>query len=218
MNYLLLLFSLIDFTLLGWAISQRQLYHPRLLFLCCMLFGMFYDNLIQGIGNWLIDASWYEAANVPRFILHAGVLPFLTLFALSIMRAAGSSAGNNVVFSAFCVVFTTVALIFGLYHEAYLLELTPNVALGVQKLGSASNLPPIATILTNILILPMAAMVWRASGWRWFFLGSLFIFLLNGATGAQPWGFLTGNLAEVIFILALLSTHRHFHVVSEKQY
>jgi len=47
-------------------------------------------------------------------------------------------------------------------------------------------MPSIAAILTNILILPMGAAVWRVSGWRWFFLGALFIFLLNGATGAKP--------------------------------
>jgi len=52
--------------------------------------------------------------------------------------------------------------------------------------------------------------VWKVNGWRWFFLGGLFIFLLNGATGAQPWGFIVGNFAEVVFILCLLATHRHF--------
>jgi hypothetical protein len=46
------------------------------------------------------------------------------------------------------------------------------------------------------------------AGWRWFFLGVLFIFLLNGATGSRPWGFISGNGAEVIFICCLLLTER----------
>ena len=92
----------------------------------------------------------------------------------------------------------------------YLLELGPKNALGVMKLSSLSGLPPMATVVTNVLMLPMAAWVWKASGWKWFLLGAGFIFLLNGSTGAQPWGFIAGNLCELVFILSLLFTHRRF--------
>ena len=44
----------------------------------------------------------------------------------------------------------------------------------------------------------------------------LFIFLLNGATGASPWGFIAGNFGEVVFILALLATERRFSVPAQK--
>ena len=214
MNLLLLFFALVDLALLAWTFGSGELKALRLWLLRFMLFGMFYDNLVQGIGNWFIDASWYEAANVPRFVLHSAVLPFLTLFALSIMRAAGVKLAIKPFFTGFCVLFTAVALGWGLYHEVYMLELGPKSAMGVMKMGSLSGLPPIATILTNILVLPMAAAVWKVSGWKWFFLGALFIFLLNGATGAQPWGFLVGNFAEVVFVLCLLATHRRFVAVA----
>ena len=102
------------------------------------------------------------------------------------------------------------ALVWGFYHEVILLQLALRPALGVMKLGSVSSLPPIATIATNILILPMAAAVWKVSGWKWFLLGTAFIFVLNGATGAQPWGFLVGNFAELVFMLCLLATQRRF--------
>lgn len=214
MNLLLLFFALVDLALLAWTFGNGDLKALRLWLLRFMLFGMFYDNLVQGIGNWFIDASWYEAANVPRFVLHSAVLPFLTLFALSIMRAAGVKLATNPVVTGFCVLFTAGALGWGLYHEVYMLELGLKSAMGVMKMGSLSGLPPIATILTNILVLPMAAAVWKVSGWKWFFLGALFIFLLNGATGAQPWGFLVGNFAEVVFVLCLLATHRRFTAVA----
>ncbi len=209
LNYLLLFFALIHLCLLAWTFRDSD-HSPRLWLLRFMLLGMGYDNLVQGLGNWFIDAAWYPPANVPRFVLHAAVLPWLTLFSLSVMRAAGVGLGKNPLFAGFCWLFTLGALGWGLYHEVYLLELGPKHAMGVKKLGSLSPLPPIATILTNILVLPMAAAVWKASGWKWFFLGALFIFLLNGATGAKPWGFLVGNFAEVVFILCLLATHRRF--------
>ena len=199
-----------DLGLLAWTFRDGDLKAWRLWFLRFMLFGMFYDNLVQGIGNWFIEADWYQAANVPRFVLHSLVLPFLTLFALSVMRSADVKMASNSFFVGFCWVFTLVALGYGFNHEVVQLELGPKPAMGILKMGSISGVPPIATILTNILILPMAAAVWKVSGWKWFFLGALFIFLLNGATGAQPWGFLVGNFAEVVFVIALLATHRKF--------
>jgi hypothetical protein len=210
LNFLLLLFALLHMVLLAWTFRNSSDSSPRLWLLRCMLFGMFYDNLVQGIGNWAVDACWYEAANFPRYLLHAGVLPFLTLFGLSVMQAAGVKVACSRPLQVFCILFTAGALAWGLYHEVYLLQLGPRQDLGVHRLGSLSGMPPIATILTNILILPMAAAVWRASGWQWFFLGALFIFLLNGATVVQPWGFLVGNFGELVFIFCLLATERRF--------
>ena len=194
MNWLLLIFAAVDIALLAWTFRDRDFAAPRLWLLRFLLLGMFYDNLVQGSGNWFIEEGWYAPANIPRFVLHASVLPFLTLFGLSV----------------FCWLFTACALGWGLYHEVALLELGPRSALGVTKLGSLSSMPPVATILTNILVLPMAAAVWRVAGWPWFFLGGMFIFVVNGATAAQPWGFLVGNFAEVVFVLSLLQTHWRF--------
>lgn len=210
MNILLLFFALLDMSLLVWTFAMRDTKSLGLWLLRFMLLGMFYDNLIQGIGNWYIDAQWYEAANIPRFVLHVCVLPFLTLFSLSVMRAAGVGLAHKPALIAFCWVFTVVALAWGFYHEVILLELAPRPAVGVMKMGSVSSLPPIATIATNIVILPMAAAVWRASNWPWFCLGAVFIFVLNGATGAQSWGFLVGNFAELVFMICLLATQRRF--------
>jgi hypothetical protein len=209
-NFVLLAFAAFHIGLLSWTFRWGDNTSGRLWLLRIMLFGMFWDNLIQGLGNWFIDASWYQGANVLRFILHAGVLPFLLLFTLSIMQSAGIAFAHSLAARLMFPLLTACGLAYGLYHEVYLLELGPKPALGVLKLGSLSGLPPIATIATNILMLPLAAWVWRASGWQWFFLGALFIFILNGATGSQSWGFIAGNFGEVVFILCLLFTERHF--------
>ena len=212
MNLLLLGFALLQTALLAWTFTRAPGNPARVWLLRFMLLGMSYDNLVQGLGTWFIDAPWYEGANVPRFVLHVTVLPFLTIFGLSVMRDAGVALARNALVIGFCWLFTAAALAWGLYHEVYLLQLGPKHAMGVMKLGSISALPPVATILTNILVLPMAAMVWKSSGWKWFFLGGLFIFLVNGATGAQSWGFLVGNFAELVFIVSLLATDRRFAV------
>jgi hypothetical protein len=210
LNLLLLSYALVHLFLLLWTFSWQGPTSWRLNFLRAMLFGMFYDNLITALGNTFIAAPWYEAANLPRFFIHSAVLPLLVLFALSVMQQARVKVADNTLLRLGCGVFVVGAIAFGLYHEVYLLELTLKPAVGIEKMGSASGQPPWATIATNILVLPMAAAIWRVSGWPWFFLSALFIFLVNGATGGQTWGFLAGNVAEIVFILGLLATQRHF--------
>ena len=47
MNFILLFFALVDLVLLVWTFSDGDLKAFRLWFLRFMLFGMFYDNLVQ---------------------------------------------------------------------------------------------------------------------------------------------------------------------------
>lgn len=209
LSALILGLSLIDLILLIWTFTWSGKASARLWFIRAMLFGMCYDNLMIGLGNAFIGADWYQAANVLRFFFHSSILPFLTLFALSAMQVTSAPLASNKLLISFCWLFTIIAIAYGLYHEVYLLELGPESVLGVNKLTDTSGTPPMATIFTNILIIPMSALVWKASGWRWFFLGSIFIFLVNGATGAMEWGFVAGNFVEVIFITSLIVTERY---------
>jgi hypothetical protein len=202
-------YALVHLVLLLFTFNNRD-NSVGIWFLRILLFGMCYDNLFQALGPYAIGSDWYLQLNYPRYILHAGVLPFLTLFGLFIMRRAKVRVADKQGFQVFCVLFTVAALIYGLWHEVWLLDLVVTADLGHTKLSSDSELPPIATILTNLLVLLMAASVWRVAHWRWFFLGALFIFLVNGATASMAWGFLAGNMAEIVFIIALLKTYWHF--------
>jgi hypothetical protein len=201
-------FLLIHLTFLAWSFTFTDRPSLRLWFLRVMLFGMAYDNLILALGNIGVGMDWYIAANYPRYILHAAVLPFLTLFSLSAMQICEVPLARKQGFIQFCWAFTAVAWMYGVWHEVLLQELVPVEVMDHLRLVSASKMPPLATIATNILILPMAFMLWRRTGWYLFFAGTLFIFLLNGSTGSQPWGFIAGNGAEVIFICCLLITER----------
>jgi hypothetical protein len=201
-------FLLIHLTFLAWTFTFTDRPSWRLWFLRVMLFGMAYDNLILALGNIGVGMDWYIAANYPRYILHAAVLPFLTLFSLSALQVCDVPLGRRRGFVKFCWVFTAIAWVYGVWHEVLLLELVPLEIMDHLRLVGVSKMPPLATIATNLLILPMAFLLWRQTGWYLFFAGALFIFLLNGSTGAQPWGFIAGNGAEVIFICCLLITER----------
>lgn len=182
----------------------------RIWFLRLMLFGMIYDNLAQGLGFLFVEQDWFVALNYPRYYLHVWVLPFLTLFTLAIMKDAGVGIASNRVFSVFCIAFTLIALAFGSWQELPGLELAVQDEAGLVKLKKVGASIPYATVLTNFLVIIMAAAVWKVSGWKWLFLGALFIFILNSATGGLSWGFAVGNFAEVVFIFSLLQTEKHF--------
>jgi len=197
--------------LLAWSLRREGAWgrgSPRLWFLRLLLVGMAYDNAILLLGDVGVGADWYRWLNVPRYVLHAGLLPFLTIFALSTLQVGGVRAARQRGVIALCWILTGVALVYGLWHEVFLLRLEPSEVAGHTRLVSARRSPPYATIATNLLILPMALALWRRAGVPHFFLGSLLIFLLNGGAAGQPWGFVAGNGVEVVFIACLLTTER----------
>ena len=214
---MLLCFAGIHVGLLVWSFSWQSAYPWRQWFLRIMLLGTIYDNLVVAMAPGWLGSAGYEGVNIPRFFIHSTVLPFLVLFALSVMGSAGVKLAINRLFRAFCYLFVLAALGFGLWREVWLLELAPKTSLGFTRLSGVATLPPLATIFSNLLVLPMAALVWRQAGWHWFFAGGLFIFAVNGAGASQPWGFIAGNAAECLFILCLLATERRFSVMRESQ-
>jgi hypothetical protein len=181
-----------------WADNSRW----RIWFLRLLLLGMAYDNLLQALGAFFAGEDWFVWVNYPRYYLHVWVLPFLCWYALSIMNDARIGFSRNAWFVSFCMLFTIAALIFGAVNELLGLELELNETFGVLRLTKVGSGVPYATVLTNIVVLLMAAMIWNVCRWNLMFWGTLFILVVNGASAGQKWGFLASNFAEIIFILA----------------
>jgi hypothetical protein len=108
-------------------------------------------------------------------------------------------------------VLIAVSVCYGVWQDVINQQLVLVEKLGVAKYTSALNSPPYPTLLANFLVIIMSIAIWRSSGWPWLFLGGLFIFVVNGSSAGQEWSFLSGNMAEIVFITALLATERHFN-------
>lgn len=205
--------AIIDIALLLYVLTSL----PRLsakgqwrrLFLCALLCGMAYDNLIVASGQWFIEQPWFYNASMARFYSHVLILPFLSLFTFSIIRDYGLALGQSRLFLPLCTAVTLGALAFGISQELVGLQLVENSQFGVRRMSNAHGSAPVATILTNLFTIVLAAYLWRKSGWKVLFWGSIFIFIVNGASAGQKWGFIAGNLAEVVFVLSLIFTHLH---------
>ncbi|ERN40571.1 hypothetical protein KR51_00031190 [Rubidibacter lacunae KORDI 51-2] len=199
-------YLLLQLGLFTWSFSICGPASFRLWFLRIMFAGIAYDNLMLVLGPTCIGRNWYLLASYPRYVLHAAILPFITLFVLSVMQVTGVGLGDKPPFILFCLVFTCIALVYGMWHEVLRLELAPEDTLDHPRLARTSKTPPLATIATNFLILPLAVMIWHQSG-RWLlFAGSLFIFLVNSVSAEKNWGYIARNGAEVIFMCSLLIT------------
>lgn len=178
----------------------------RQLFLSLLLFGLVYDNLALALGNIVVGTGMFQIISLPRFIFHATILPFLTLFSLSTMQAAGVPASRNAVTVGIAFVFTVLGLSYGIFHDVAALQLGPVENYGHWRMTNLSGQPPFATIATNIVAIIMGALVWKARGPYWLFAGAALAFVLNTLAAPHPWSFISSNLTEVVFVFCLLKS------------
>ena len=201
-------FAATHLALLGWSFRFQRPASSRLWILRFMLAGMFYDNFVLTLGNVGVGAAWYAGASTGRFVLHAAALPLLIPYALSALRAAAIPLARRRDVTAACSLAAFAAWSWGFWHDVGQLELVAAETLGHQRLTSLSGLPPLGTIAVNLLLIPLAFILWRRTGWVLLLAGALFILFINAGAGTRPWGYLAGNGAEVAFIYCLLLTER----------
>jgi hypothetical protein len=207
--YLLTLYALLHLCLFADTFRWAERRAWPLAWLRAMSLAMAYDNLVSALGPWAVGSSWVETINVPRYVLHAALLPFMPLYALNVAQRCGLALAQRRGLIALCWLFTVAALAYGITSDVVDLTLVSRERLGHVMLAKPEGSPPPhATIAANVGLLLLAFHLWRATRWPWLFLGALFILSVNGAFAAMPWGFVAGNAAEVFFSLAMLRTER----------
>ncbi|GLP96957.1 hypothetical protein GCM10007895_22630 [Paraferrimonas sedimenticola] len=217
-NLILASFALAIVLLFVWSLQWGDKHSPRLWLLWALMAGMLFDNSMQAIGNWTIDSDWYQPLSRLRWAAHVLVLPFLSLFALSLMRLSGIQWAHNRLLKLALWLIVLGSLAYGIWHDILLLELSQTSPLGVTKYTSAVKSLPYPTILANLLVILMAIPIWRAARWPWLFAGAAFIFITNAVTAGQAWGFIAANFAEVVFAVSLLASERYFSALAPSQY
>ena len=165
-----------------------------------------FDNLVLLFGDLVLGTGSFEIASWARYGAHVAVLPFLVQAARMVaVRANVVSAGNALVNVAAWVA-VAAGIAWGIATELVGLVLVEAELLGHVRLVSADAHPPLATILTNIIVLGFAIAIWRRSGWPWAFAGTLMIFVVNGASAGSDWGIVAGNIAEIGFAASWVAT------------
>ena len=177
-----------------------------------LLLGLIADNLIIAAGAFAIEAPWYASVSKLRFLAHVLFLPPMALAALMLLRRAGSAFAMAPLALIITIAFVAAAITAGFVTEIVGLELAREDVLGQPRMVSVHGGLPVPTILTNVIVIGLAAALWRIANWPWLFFAALFIFLVNGAAAASDWGIVAGNLAEIVFVAGWIASVRRFRV------
>lgn len=182
-----------------------------------LLLGLVFDNVVLALGTLAFDESWYFGASWFRYLAHVLVLPPLALAALQLAERGGVSWAEGQAAKSGFLLFVVAAVAYGLVFEIASLELVREELFGHQRYVSNDALPPLATIVTNLVVLIVAIALWRSSAWPWLFAAALTILLVNGMSAGKEWGIIAGNVAEVVFLLGWVASLFRFQAVVDSQ-
>jgi len=171
-----------------------------------LLLGLVWDNSILALSSIAFEAPWYYNASWLRYLVHVLLLPPLAFAALKLVGRAGIEWATTDPARWTVLIFVTVAVCFGFVTEIADLALVRESLLGHDRYVSVDTMPPIATITTNVVVIGLAAVTWRRAGWPWLLIAAVIIFAVNGASAGKEWSILTGNLAEILFLAAWVSS------------
>ncbi len=202
--------ALVHFSLLVWSARSHSFASRwRLLYLRVLLAGLLLDNTVLTLGHVLNGTPLFDPATRLRFFMHATILPFLTLYTLSIMKQVEVKWARLHWFRFFCIGLTLCSLCYGLMHEVIELGALKVIQpKGAFRMTAVSGNIPLGTILTNFFMIIFSILIFLRGGPSAFLMGSAGIFLINGTLTGNSYGFIFGSAAEVFFVVCLLVGER----------
>ncbi len=153
-------------------------------------FGLVYDNLMVAAGSDIGLGPLLEALSWPRFWIHWLMGAWLIIAAGAVLRMAGvRRAQSRWAMGGFCLL--TVALMAYDLPHFWSETLYPVCEKGLVRYSTAvspkdfcfpdqvalSGGPPIAAIMTCLVVIACGIVLWRARRFPWMFLGALLMFL-----------------------------------------
>lgn len=154
-------------------------------------FGLFYDNLIVGLGRFIGIGGFLEALSWPRFWIHWLFGAWMIIASGAILRLAGFGwAKNKAVMAGFCLV--TVALMVhdlpyfwttALYPVCefdlvrYSTQVDASRFCSPDQVVVVGDGPPIAPIMTCFVVILSGLVLWVKRGFPWVFAGSLLMLI-----------------------------------------
>ena len=164
--------------------------------------GLVYDNTMLALGGSLGLGQQLEQLSIPRYFMHAVSTPLLLLTGLGLVQRSGLrwSHANAAKVRAILVILALVGL--GFWGDMVNLQLEPQTEGGITSYGNANSVP-IAPIVTIVLLIGAAVIVWRRGGGIWFLLGALV--QLGSAFVGDALVF-AGNFGELALLAGLVWT------------
>lgn len=198
-----LIYALANAVLFAWALRLLLRYRqPATVPLLVVTFGLVYDNAVLAAGGMVGHGELLERLSVPRFFMHAFGTPLLMLSALGLLRRSRATFAGSGVFAASLALLTLAMVAIGFGSDFLRLDLEAKAAGDLVSYGNAaSHGPPIAPVVTIIVLVAAGIVIWRQNGGPWLLLGSLAQFLAAAIGDAIA---IAGNLGEVLLLAGLI--------------
>jgi ABC-type branched-subunit amino acid transport system ATPase component/branched-subunit amino acid ABC-type transport system permease component len=166
-----------------------------------VIVGLMIDNAILAVGNLLGEGSLLQALNRPRYWIHALGTPLILPIVIEIGAACGLT---------WCVqrrrwwqAVTGAFITFGVWFDIVRQRLEFTTKGGVARYANeVISGPPVNAIAANILAIAVGVMIWQKGHRATMAIFSILMLVGAGAGVSIP---VVGNLAECIFVLALLA-------------
>jgi hypothetical protein len=219
------IFTVAQLTLL---IAGLRLYARRktmsLLFVIVIAAGLVYDNLIIAVGAAVGVGGLLEALSFPRFLIHALCTPLLLMAGYEMAHNAGVQWFDHAMRRRTAWIVTFVLIGIGFWQSILGVDLKPACHDGTLRYAervsesqlcanveytqaelNERGLPPIASIITIVLVGLEGLAIGRKVGWWVLCIGAIVMFV-GAAVPASRVGPLVANGAEVILVACALAT------------
>lgn len=218
-------FTVLQIILLIWGIRLYQRQKSwGLMFITIIAAGLVYDNLIIALGTTLGVGSLLETISIPRFLVHAVFTPLLFMAGYEMARRADIKwfDSQNRYRAAWGI--TTILVFVGLWQGVFSAHLKPVCHDGTLRYAervsesqicpeveyteaelNERGLPPIASIVTIVLVGIEGLAIGRKIGWWGLLIGAVIMFV-GAAIPASRVGPVVANGAEVVLVGFALAT------------
>lgn len=200
-----LLYALVHAGLFVWALRLLLLYrHAATVPLLVVTFGLIYDNAMLAAGGLIGHGELLKQLSVPRFFMHAFGTPLLMLSSLGLVQRSGADWARRPLVAALVATLTISMIAVGVEADLISLELEAKRTADLVSYGNAAtDGPPIAPVVTILVLIAAGIVVWRRGGGPWLLGGALVQFAAAALGDAVV---IAGNLGEVALLAGLVAT------------
>ncbi len=171
--------------------------------------GVFYDNLILSLGNWLGDGDLLFYLSVPRFWLHQLLLPWIIFAVFEQLRAAEVRWTRRTWVRRATLAVAVMVMLIGIFTRLVPLRLEPAVMDGVLRYVSVGTQgPPLVSILSIGIAGLLGIFYGFKKNWPWTTFAAVVVFAGEGIWDEAMRRLLGSGLEIVLVVVLLLAEAR----------
>ncbi|MBB5873321.1 cytochrome b subunit of formate dehydrogenase [Allocatelliglobosispora scoriae] len=186
------------------ALRHRAAAGPVAVLVAGLCAAIAYDNAAVAVGRFVGFGATLETINAARYWIHDLFTPVAVIAGCALAARAGLAwfAGRP---ARITTILATAALIaLGVATDLAVLSLQPRgYADTLRYVNEGASGPPIAAIITIVLLIAVGTAIWRRTGVAWLCLGAIAMFVAAAVGFRHFW---IGNVGELLLQAAFVAT------------